>query len=887
MNMKKIIIICAAIVSFLGLVHGNAYGVDPNLPDDFPEFIINQYGETAPGYVIGSVNSKNPNVGSYFVILENSGNPVFYSKTQSLGRLRCNGLFASSKNVPGQNKKVTWHLYEDFNEVDSFQMGNGHLADSHDFQILPNGHALMFSYSSHIIDMSEIVEGGHPAARVGGAVIQELDVHKNVIFQWRSIDYIPLTDTYQNITRANFPSIHVNTIELDATDGSIILSCRASSNVIKISRVTGEVIWRLCGKQNEFTFINEHEENAPRYFKFQHDARRYPNGNLSLFDNGVNRNDTERTYSRAVEYALDEENKTATMVWEYRNDPDFLAKSAGNAIRLANGNTLIRWGAASSSGNAAAMTEVDPNGQLVYEIWTAQNKVTPVTTPYIGFARFVWPLEDQSTMVTHDDLIEGSEYVFNDTGVTLKVNSLEGEVSNEASVEKAPFAPRYPEFGGKAPRVLPVRVTISALEIISMNADICFDAESFGFADSTGQFSYADPDKLTIHYRPVPGQGLFIPLPTSYNPVTQQLSTTMTEFGEFILCFPDHEEVPYAPLLLEPEDQGTVNQELEVSFVWAPIGFYRSFGLQVSKDPEFKTLEVDESNLMEISYTLGAVEPDTMYYYRMNTTNYGGTSEWSTASFQTIPPMVIVTAPNGGEQWQRGLDFFILWEDNIDEDVVLEVYKDNTFVKTIGTVSSTGVYEWEVDLDLEPGCDYSIKVKSSENEALFDMSDDTFAIDPPDTTPPEFELSVTPSILWPPTHKMVLITPSLTVSDDSDPSPDVSLVGIVANEGDNTIGDGHTSDDIQIGEDGSIYLRSERSGTGSSRIYTITYEAVDDCGNVAVSSATVSIPHDFRLLARIASRWLWSGTGRIPEDLSGDGAVNLADIAKFAENWTK
>jgi hypothetical protein len=126
------------------------------------------------------------------------------------------------------------------------------------------------------------------------------------------------------------------------------------------------------------------------------------------------------------------------------------------------------------------------------------------------------------------------------------------------------------------------------------------------------------------------------------------------------------------------------------------------------------------------------------------------------------------------------------------------------------------------------------------------MSDEAFAIDPPDTIPPEFELSVTPEILWPPTHKMVLITPSWTVSDDSDPSPDVSLVGILANEGDNTIGDGHTSGDIEIGEDGSIYLRSERSGPGTCRVYTITYEAVDDCGNVAVSSATVSIPHDFR-----------------------------------------
>ena len=117
---------------------------------------------------------------------------------------------------------------------------------------------------------------------------------------------------------------------------------------------------------------------------------------------------------------------------------------------------------------------------------------------------------------------------------------------------------------------------------------------------------------------------------------------------------------------------------------------------------------------------------------------------------------------------------------------------------------------------------------------------------------------------------------------------DVSLVSIVANEGDDTIGDGHTSDDIQIGEDGSIYVRAERSGTSSDRLYTITYQAVDDFGNAAVGSATVRIPHDFKVLAGIAARWLWiKQTGRIPEDLNGDSVVNFMDFAKFAGNWTK
>jgi len=48
------------------------------------------------------------------------------------------------------------------------------------------------------------------------------------------------------------------------------------------------------------------------------------------------------------------------------------------------------------------------------------------------------------------------------------------------------------------------------------------------------------------------------------------------------------------------------------------------------------------------------------------------------------------------------------------------------------------------------------------------MSDGTFAIVPPDTSPPEFEFSVTPTILWPPNHKMVLISDGIQWDVDYD-----------------------------------------------------------------------------------------------------------------------
>ncbi|MCK4752979.1 MAG: DUF5011 domain-containing protein [Planctomycetes bacterium] len=124
-----------------------------------------------------------------------------------------------------------------------------------------------------------------------------------------------------------------------------------------------------------------------------------------------------------------------------------------------------------------------------------------------------------------------------------------------------------------------------------------------------------------------------------------------------------------------------------------------------------------------------------------------------------------------------------------------------------------------------------------------------------DTLAPEFSLSVSPKRLWPPNHRMVKINVSKTASDNCDDFPEISLVSVVSNESDDGSGDGHTSDDIEIDEDGSIYLRAERSGNGEGRIYTITYEATDASGNSTVKSETVEVKRNRRWAWRLKHRF--------------------------------
>jgi hypothetical protein len=112
-----------------------------------------------------------------------------------------------------------------------------------------------------------------------------------------------------------------------------------------------------------------------------------------------------------------------------------------------------------------------------------------------------------------------------------------------------------------------------------------------------------------------------------------------------------------------------------------------------------------------------------------------------------------------------------------------------------------------------------------------------------DTTPPEINVTATPSALWPPNHKYAEVKISLTVYDNADPSPTIAFVSFASNEPDNGKGDGNTTNDIVVVNDFTFNLRAERSGTNSGRIYTITYSATDASGNYATASVTVQVPH--------------------------------------------
>jgi hypothetical protein len=82
--------------------------------------------------------------------------------------------------------------------------------------------------------------------------------------------------------------------------------------------------------------------------------------------------------------------------------------------------------------------------------------------------------------------------------------------------------------------------------------------------------------------------------------------------------------------------------------------------------------------------------------------------------------------------WRRGLKYFVQWQGNIGEAVNIDLYKSGAYLTRIATnAPSTGAYQWQVGLGLTPSNDYTIRISSSTNSALFDASDAPFSIDMP------------------------------------------------------------------------------------------------------------------------------------------------------------
>lgn len=631
------------------------------VPTNFTAVTTTIYNSNAlaPGYIfIASCRTPGASGPFFLQMMNNDGSPYAWKKAGNLTpgdnyypydfKVLADGRLLNAQHT----SFFTWIdggtaddqiLDENLNIVETVHIGNGYQAESHDFELLPNGHILTLGYYTTLADIRSVLPTAPPRAEISGAVIQELDGNRNVVWQWRSWDHFNYNEfaDWGPASNSIIAGWHVNAVRLDPMDGQLLVA--TTSEAMKINRQTGDVLWRLGGAFNQFTFVGVTPQEAIRQLA-GHNFHRLTNGNYILLNNGAA--DGSRT-SQVHEYQLDEINKIATHVWQYIPSNNIPTYTRGNVQRLPNGNTLIGWGS-SITGQNPDCTEITSNGVKVFEL----SFTNALTDTYRAF-RFPYPPSSQRVSDEKFSLSDGNTYQFGDTGVSIEVITRVGDGYNSATVAREPYAPVNPLFQTKAPRLLPVRVSLSQTFIQSISGVINFSASSF---------SIPDPANTTVYYRTTEGQGLFVPLNSAYNPGTGKLAAELTDtgFGEYAFGIADIPETPFPPLLVEPESLQsngllprvpplvqsnktyTVNQQLPVSLSWCPKGFAAFYALQISTNPAFATLNIDEPYVSEARYTFSNALPGKTYYWRVNTYNDGGLSDWATNSFATVPPILTI-----------------------------------------------------------------------------------------------------------------------------------------------------------------------------------------------------------------------------------------------------
>jgi competence protein ComGC len=114
-----------------------------------------------------------------------------------------------------------------------------------------------------------------------------------------------------------------------------------------------------------------------------------------------------------------------------------------------------------------------------------------------------------------------------------------------------------------------------------------------------------------------------------------------------------------------------------------------------------------------------------------------------------------------------------------------------------------------------------------------------------DTTPPRIrQVDSRFGELWPPNHRMVGLTITVNATDTCPTPPTARIVQVRCTEPTDGRGDGHTGADWEITGPLTLNVRAERSGTLSGRVYTVTLECTDTCGNTTMKEVQLTVPHD-------------------------------------------
>lgn len=383
-----------------------SFSTDP-LPADHPPLIVSvsQPDRMEPGYTIlpsyrqvsGGRTSK------YTSILDAEGTvrwymPVVIDDARQLPNGNLFGRFQSAIRETDLLGQVvnSWHG-ENHPRPNEIPPGSnevlGLASFHHDSTPLPNGNIVSLSTRNIEIDNFPTDYSANPVLAtelITEDRIVEFAPDGQVVHQYFLTDILDPTRIGYGVLRSNNPNdwSHSNAVLHDPRDNSLIISVRHQDAVIKIDRETGALKWILGthdGWGPEFEPYLLDPVGDPFEWQFhQHSPSFADDGNIILFDNGNFRAippdpslPNSETYTRAVEYAIDEEAMEVRQIWEYgaesvetifsasRGDADWLPTTDNVLIDFADPRLIDGQSPGLSQ---SRIMEVTRDGEKVFEV---------------------------------------------------------------------------------------------------------------------------------------------------------------------------------------------------------------------------------------------------------------------------------------------------------------------------------------------------------------------------------------------------------------------------------------------------------------------------------------------------------------------------------------
>ncbi|KAK4896122.1 hypothetical protein LTR27_005979 [Elasticomyces elasticus] len=256
----------------------------------------------------------------------------------------------------------------------------------HELNIVDEGRSAVYLTSKgEARDISELGLSNQTTGWVSNIGLREVNLASGrTNFEWWSKGVVSILEStippnFVELSGQGWNWLHPNSVDKDDA-GEYLISGRFTDTIYKISS-TGQIIWRLGGKQSSF-----HLQDFS--FSKQHDARFLSKHGsievISLFDNAAVSHpgvDLAPTFphSSAIVIEIDHDTGTARVIKRIARPDGGLTKLRGNFQILSNGNAFVSWA------DNGYISEHNVNGDLLFEAQFASKRFVTYRTYKFNF----------------------------------------------------------------------------------------------------------------------------------------------------------------------------------------------------------------------------------------------------------------------------------------------------------------------------------------------------------------------------------------------------------------------------------------------------------------------------------------------------------------------